>query len=91
MPVTGEETSHICEAPRILHFLGSRLADSGEGLCLTHGPAGRPAITPERLPVLISVRGAVDRRAIERMRGLDQYKRPMASSDMEPTTSQLVT
>jgi hypothetical protein len=51
--------------------------------------ADRP-LPSGRFLVVISVRGCVDPRAIVRLEGLGQLKKPMTSSGIEPATFRLV-
>jgi hypothetical protein len=50
----------------------------------------RPPFTPRKVPVLISIRGWVDPRAIVQMEELGQMKSPMTSSVFEPTSFRFV-
>jgi hypothetical protein len=73
-----------CVTSRLPHFLHKRLTDGGD-VSLTR----RPPLPPGRFPVLISVRGWVDPRALVRLEGLGQLKNPMTSA-IEPATFRLV-
>jgi hypothetical protein len=74
-----------CETSRLPHFLDSRLTYGGVVAALL---AGRP-LPPRRFPVLISVRGSVDPRAIVRLEGLGRYKNRTTSSGIEPANLRL--
>jgi hypothetical protein len=52
--------------------------------------AGRP-LPPGRFLTLLYIRGRVDPRVIVRLEGLGQLKIPMITSEIEPSTSLLVT
>jgi hypothetical protein len=63
IPVTGRGRQYGCETFRFPHFLENRLTDSGKVVRPTRRP---PFTLPGRFLVLISVRGWVDPRSIER-------------------------
>jgi hypothetical protein len=71
--------AHTCETSRLPHFLDNHLAASR---------ASHP-LPLERFLVLISVRGWVDPRAIERLEQLGQLKNPLTSSGIEPASFRL--
>jgi hypothetical protein len=70
------------------HFPGNGFTGGGEVTSLTRR---LPFTAPERLLVLISVRGWVDPRAIVRLDGLGQLKNPVASLEIEPAVFRFVT
>jgi hypothetical protein len=77
--VTGRGGPYECDTSRLQHFLDNRLVDSTECSALRAGHS-----------LLVSVRGPVDPGTIVPLEGLDQFKNPMFSSGIKPSTFRLV-
>jgi hypothetical protein len=87
IPLTSLEGIYGCETSRFPHFSDNRLTGGGEVVSLKR----RPPFAPKgRFLVLISVRDRDYPRAIERLKGLDQFKSTVTSSGIEPATFRLV-
>jgi hypothetical protein len=69
---------------------GSHIISSQMAMKLPALRAGRP-LTPRIFPVLISVRGLVEPRAIVRLERLGQLENPIISWGIEPATLRLIT
>jgi hypothetical protein len=86
VPVTGRGGPYGCETSGLPHFLDSRLRD---GVRLSALRAGRSE-PPRRFLVLIPVTGWVDTRAMVRLEGVDKFKNPVKSSEIQTVTFRLV-
>jgi hypothetical protein len=84
----GEIISEDTRTKKVEYHYSRQSAHRWKWDCQPHAPAA--LYSPERLLVLISVRGWVDPRAIVRLEGLGQLKIPMTSSGIEPATFRLV-